>query len=71
MNVKAWRYKYRSLAHSTEMGPWYLLNKTCPMDTSKGALELVAYWNRRDSGEYQWQVEECLPTDFDYPRYEG
>jgi len=67
-NFKAWRYQYRSIKHSTEMGPWHLLNSTCPYDTEAGALQLVERWNKKDRGQYCWRVEECLPTDFDYPK---
>lgn len=67
LDVKAWRYLYRSLAHTTEMGPWTPLNKTCPLDTKEGALYLVERWGKKDTGRYAWRVDECLPGDIDHP----
>ena len=32
---------------------------------------LVADWNRRDRGKWQWKTELCEPTDYDHPNKGG
>lgn len=58
---QAFRFHYRQPG---AFGWKYLCSS---LNTKEGASELVSKWNRRDREKWHWRMEECLPTDFDYP----
>jgi hypothetical protein len=59
--MQAWRYKYRVLGEPD----WRILN--CGRGSEYVAKAIVADWNKRDRGKREWDYDECLPEDSDYP----
>lgn len=58
------RLKYR------KPGDWphhILAPGSAPQNSLAGILALLADWNKRDHGQWEWAADEIMPEEFDHP----